>query len=271
MEPSTHVGEPVDPTPDNPEKTPGRGGRRFWVIVLAVLVGIGVYAYAFEKTGVNFDEIQNETRQESLVRILRELAHPELLTYDSVKTALDAEFMSPCPNGGFTPEDPDDSGAHVTITPSCVEPGGDLTLNGFNLDANRGGDIFYVTADGIEIRLGDFQTDVDGTFTETIATRERESDVPQTIRAVTAVRVGSLFNRESVATGDIDSETGEEIYVTSPRISRTSVDTWDKIVETVFLALIATTVGTLIAIPLSFFAARNLMKDIAIPLMALTK
>jgi ABC-type phosphate/phosphonate transport system permease subunit len=266
---TTATDSPPSGPPEKKEKK-GRGAKRFWFIFLSIIVGIAIYAYAFEKTGVNFDEIQDETRQTQLVRILRALAHPDLLTYESVETNLDAQFLSPCPAGSTTLEEPDTSGPYITVAPSCVEPGGDLTVEGFNLDANRRGDILYISNLGIAQRLGDFQTDETGHFSEVVSTRERASDEPQVIRAVTAVTVGSIFNRERVATGEVDPATGDETYVMSPRLSRTSLDTWDKIIETVFLALIATTVGTLVAIPLSFFAARNLMRDIAVPLMALT-
>ncbi|MGD2058877.1 MAG: ABC transporter permease subunit, partial [Anaerolineales bacterium] len=49
------------------------------------------------------------------------------------------------------------------------------------------------------------------------------------------------------------------------KFTSTAKVTWDKIVETVFLALLATTVGTALAIPLSFIAARNLMSEIKSP------
>jgi phosphonate ABC transporter permease subunit PhnE len=54
--------------------------------------------------------------------------------------------------------------------------------------------------------------------------------------------------------------------VGTPRFTKTAQDTWDKIIETVFLALLATTFGTILAIPLSFIAARNLMKPVKSPL-----
>jgi phosphonate ABC transporter permease subunit PhnE len=57
--------------------------------------------------------------------------------------------------------------------------------------------------------------------------------------------------------------------VGSPHLTRTAHDTWDKIVETVFLALLATTFGTFLAIPLSFIAARNLMKPVRSPLASI--
>jgi phosphonate ABC transporter permease subunit PhnE len=79
----------------------------------------------------------------------------------------------------------------------------------------------------------------------TIPKRQVRED-PQAIRATGRVRVGA------------------------PMISREARVTWDKIVETVFMALLATTVGTLLAIPISFFAARNLMSDVKSPLSTIS-
>jgi len=55
----------------------------------------------------------------------------------------------------------------------------------------------------------------------------------------------------------------------SPRLSDNAINTWDRIVETVMLALLATTVGTILAVPLSFLAAKNLMRDVTIPVINL--
>ena len=55
---------------------------------------------------------------------------------------------------------------------------------------------------------------------------------------------------------------GDQIEL-SPRISETTTQTVDKIIDTVFLALVATTAGLTVALPLSFIAARNLMKDVS--------
>lgn len=56
----------------------------------------------------------------------------------------------------------------------------------------------------------------------------------------------------------------------APHFSQTARDTWNKIVETVFLALLATVSGTILAIPLSFIAARNLMKSVKSPLTSIS-
>ncbi|MFV1999591.1 MAG: hypothetical protein ACC654_04425, partial [Acidimicrobiia bacterium] len=56
----------------------------------------------------------------------------------------------------------------------------------------------------------------------------------------------------------------------SPRLSDNALSTWDRIVETVMLALLATTVGTILAVPLSFLAAKNLMRDVMVPVINLS-
>jgi len=273
-------GTPRQPeVPTDGQAPTKRSPWRWLFIVGAILVAVVVYAYAFDKTDVDLDEIQSETRQTQLVRILRSLARPEIFTYETVDTNIDTQFMSPCPDGGFTPPAPDTSGPYIVLEPSCIEPGGSLDLEGFNFPTNTRGDIVFAT-DIIEISLGDFRTDTDGHFVETIATRERSSDQPQTIRAVTELSAGSVWTmpcawlpfctHTSVETGEVDTETGEAITASSPRFSETTRDTWDKIIETVFLALIATTVGTIIAVPLSFMASRNLMKEISVTTTALT-
>ena len=43
-----------------------------------MVFGVIVYAYGFDVTNVNLDEIKSETRQTQLVRVLRALARPAL-------------------------------------------------------------------------------------------------------------------------------------------------------------------------------------------------
>jgi phosphonate ABC transporter permease subunit PhnE len=62
-----------------------------------------------------------------------------------------------------------------------------------------------------------------------------------------------------------DADTGQ---ITG--LSEASKVTLERIVETVFMALMASTIGTIIAIPISFIAARNLMEQVKMPLAGLT-
>ena len=76
---------------------------------------------------------------------------------------------------------------------------------------------------------------------------DRPSDEVQYVRATIRRNVGAL-----------------------PHLTETAYSTWDKIVETVFLALLATVMGTALAIPLSFMAARNLMVSVRSPLASIS-
>ena len=246
---------------------PKRGFKRTILFILAILAGVIVYAYGFETTEVNLDEIKSETRQTQLVRVLRALARPDLLTYERVATPTDAAFYMPCPAGGFTPEEPNPDERNITLEPACVEPGGDITVRGENFSANARGNLVQVNPEGdLEFRLKEFQTDETGSFEIVVSTRERENDQAQTIRAVTRENIGTIFNPVDV---EVEDSRGDLVTVRSPRVSESTKNTWDRIVETVFLAFLATTLGTLLAVPLSFLAARNLMRDISVPMTKL--
>ncbi|MDX1614756.1 MAG: hypothetical protein R3300_10640, partial [Candidatus Promineifilaceae bacterium] len=52
-------------------------------------------------------------------------------------------------------------------------------------------------------------------------------------------------------------------------LSEAAQITIERIIETILMALIASTVGTVLAVPASFLAARNLMEDITSPLAAI--
>ncbi len=63
-----------------------------------------------------------------------------------------------------------------------------------------------------------------------------------------------------------DKDTGEIIFTQLSDAANTTVE---RIIETIFMALIASLVGTALAVPISFFAARNLMEDVSAELAAI--
>ncbi len=212
---------------------------------LAVLFGMIVYAYGFQVTRVNLDETRSERRQQQLVRILRALARPDFLEYERVEVQVNAPFMVPCPEGGFTPPEPDTSKPYMIIEPACANPGDTVIVRGYNFESNSRGPLSFIPPSEVSLPLGILETDGRGFFELEVKVPRRDEDVVQTIRGVTRENVGA------------------------PYLTKTAYDTWDKIVETVFLALLATTLGTLFAVPVSFFAAKNLMRDVKTPLISI--
>ena len=250
----------VDSPPEPEEQgRPRRPWRRTLWIVIGLLAGFIVYAYAFETTEVSLESISDETRQESLFRVLRALGNPEILTYEAVDTATDLDYMVPCPEEGFTPDPIElDGSANFAVDPPCAEPRDQVTVSGTGFVGNTSVNVFFVPPNGTQLRLAQVRTTQDGSFEEVVRLPNRPNEEVQTIRVVSRQTVGSIFDPAMV-----ESEDGD--LVRSPRWSQNAIDTLDKIIETVFLALLATTAGTIIAVPLSFIAAKNLMRDVRIP------
>src|SRR5215207_1487447 len=211
---------------------------------LAVLIVLIVFAYGFEITKIDLEELRSEQRQTSLVRVTRALAQPDIFEFEQDEQKAAAPVYVTCPADGTIPESPapDTSGPYISVTPICAEPGQPVTVEGFNFFPNASGPVRFVPgndpANLVELGNVTALTDANGHFITELELANRPSDEVQFIRATMRRNVGV------------------------PRFTETAKVTWDKIIETVFLALLATTLGTILAIPLSFIAARNLMKPV---------
>jgi len=220
---------------------------RWLFIVGVIVVVIVVYAFGFSVTDVNFETTRDEVRLTQLTRILRALAHPDILEYEQIEQDVDLPFHLPCPPGGAPPISVDTRGAYIVVTPACAGPKETVTIEGFKFLPNTAGPVNFLTQSGAKLQLGSFKTDSRGSFSIKGKLPNRQPiEEAQTIRATARQNVGA------------------------PRISRTGNLVFEKIVETVFLALLATTFGAILAIPLSFLAAQNLMSDIRSPLTSVS-
>ncbi|OGO19818.1 MAG: hypothetical protein A2Z14_06205 [Chloroflexi bacterium RBG_16_48_8] len=208
-------------------------------IGVAVIVILVVYAYGFRVTKVNFKETRSEDRLIVLARILRALAHPDIIEYEQEETDVYLPFFLPCPEVEVVIQKPDKSRPYLTSSVSCGDSKETIFLEGFNFEPGSKGPINFITASDVKLQLGNFEADSEGHFQLDIRlpTRQPVAEA-QTIRATARVNVGA------------------------PKFTETAKATWDKIIETIFLALLATTIGTALAIPVSFLAARNLMTEV---------
>ena len=211
---------------------------------LAVALGLIIFAYAFQVTDVDFGTTRDEIRQTSLTRVLRALAHPDLIEYETSELNVEIPFYLPCPETE-TPSLPENasSNAYITASAACGAAGEMLTVEGFNFESYAQGPLNFITSSGVKKQLETFQADADGYFIYEVEVPNRQPIAEaQAIRATVRTNVGA------------------------PKWSKNAIATWDKIIETIFIALLATTIGTLIAIPTSFVAARNLMVENTSPL-----
>jgi phosphonate ABC transporter permease subunit PhnE len=225
---------------------------RSLAVGLITFLVLAIFAYGFTITNIDFRETRSERRVASLTRILRALAHPKIFDYEYEEVDVEIPFYLGCPEEGVDVPEVDRSGAYILTNVACAEPRETIVVEGFNFQENSSGPINFIgfSADapgGVPIQMTNFQADVQGNFQVEVTLPNRQvKEEPQAIRATGRVRIGA------------------------PSISREAQVTWDKIIETVFMALLATTFGTILAIPISFFAARNLMSDIKTPLSTIS-
>ncbi|MGH2582769.1 MAG: PhnE/PtxC family ABC transporter permease [Anaerolineales bacterium] len=216
---------------------------------LMVIVIVAVYAYGTQVTGVDLSELQSERRQESMLRVIRALFRPDILAYDKEELTLAAPIWVPCPEVMPEAQQPAEEGPRLIISPGCAAPGETVRIEGFDLLANAEGPLRFVPGSDPEqtVSLGrDFvTTDAQGHFEADLVIPARESENVQFIRVTVRQNIGL------------------------PYLTQSAIDTWHKIVETVFMALLATTIGTVLAVPLSFIAARNLMRPVRSPLSSI--
>ena len=216
--------------------------KRSLIIGFTVVIAILVLAYGFQVTEVNFEETRSETRLTQLSRIIRALAHPDILEYERDEVIVEAPVYLPCPEAEPSLPETDTRGPYITLKPYCAGAGESIVVSGGNFLPNSRGPINFIPPSGALLTIGDFIVDSEGNF-------EEEVELP---------------NRQPVADAQIIRVTGRT-NVGAPHLSPVAKATWNKIIETVFLALLATFFGTMIAIPLSFLSARNLMSDVKSP------
>ncbi len=216
----------------NPEKesSPFYGKTKFLFIALAVLA---VYSYGWKVTEIEVGELFSDFH---LVKPLaRELANPDLFTREKKSQTVEKEFFLSQNHRENIPQDIEGANPKLVLSRQSGEISDAVTVRGLNLKPQQSGVLYWVNAIEQEFPLGTFTTDVSGAFQKEIIVPPSARGLRQTVKAVLSWDEGGW------------------------QVSETLSLTIEKMVETVFLALMATTFGVLVALPLSFLGARNLM------------
>jgi phosphonate ABC transporter permease subunit PhnE len=220
---------------------------------VASLLVMVIFAFGFQITKVNLEQLSSKTRQASLIRVARALAKPDFFAFEQEEEIVNTPLYVPCPASGYLPAAPEPTSStslYLVLTPACANPGETIQVEGFNFTDNIAGPLRFVPGNDPNniVTLGreNVKADSKGHFIASMVLPDRPSTDVQYIRASLHRNIGA------------------------PHLTQSARDTWDKIVETVFLALLATVFGTILAIPISFLAARNLMKPVKSPLISIS-
>lgn len=230
-------------------KNENRNGRspKWWKTIVIILAIFLLYAYGLQVTKVNLEEPLRPRRQENLVGLIRSFARPDLLAYETETRRMAVSLHMPCPEE-IKGSQVSIEGRQLLMVPNCATTTQDpITITGSGFLPNAEGLIAWTPIGTTSTRrVAEFKVSADGQLETTFTMPDiRASEEPQTLEVVEVV------DRNIVGLSD------------------TTYEARDKIVETVLMALIASTIGTLISIPLSFIAARNLMKNVKAPLTSI--
>ena len=225
--------------------TPAVRATRTALIAIVLFV---VYAFGVQDTEINLKEPLDDKRQETAIRVLRALARPDFFTYDEITRSMDITIRMPCGDdvkGSQTTL----SERVLTLTPNCAStPQETLKLTGSGFRPRTSGLLRWHPPGTVTTTraITTFRTDEDGNFEVEFTMPDiRPTEDPQRIQV-----------EEKWQTGISGLSTASKI-------------TLEKITETILLALLATTVGTILSIPISFISARNLMEVVGSPLAAI--
>jgi phosphonate transport system permease protein len=198
------------------------------LIILAVL---SLYSYGWKVTEIDLGGLFRDFHL--VTPLVKELAQPDLLTREKETQIVEAGFfLSQKTN---IPQVHEGTNPALVLSRQSGEISDTLTVRGLNMKPEESGTLYWVNAIEQEFPLGTFSTDSSGAFQKDITVPPSARGLRQTVRAVLSWEAGGWKASETLSL------------------------TFDKMVETVFLALMATTLGVLVAVPLSFLGARNLM------------
>jgi len=169
--------------------------------------------------------------------IMGQLLSPELIDRESEMVTVSQVVPVPC--GSVTNPDVPVSGPRIIIDPPCGNTKDKVLVKGYELPKNADLSIRWILPNGGLLSMKNAKTDANGELTETME-----------LRPITAAVDGTA------------AQLSFEITLPEGRIiaSKTLQEVVDAMLVTIFMALIATTIGTIIAIPLSFLAASNITR-----------
>ncbi|MEL7591352.1 MAG: phosphonate ABC transporter, permease protein PhnE [Anaerolineaceae bacterium] len=169
--------------------------------------------------------------------IMGQLLSPELIDRESELITVAQVVSVPC---GIVPN-PEiaDTGPRIVVDPPCGNPKDKVTVKGYGLPANAELSIRWILPTGGLLSVKNAVTDGNGELTEVLE-----------LRPITEGKDG------------VPAQIAFEIKLPEGRIvaSKTLQDVMDAMMVTIFMALIATTIGTIVAVPLSFLGASNITR-----------
>ena len=208
--------------------------RRLARTIFLIAIAVPLYVWSWNATQIDLGTlIQGAPKARP---ILTDLLHPSLFERVEQSESRESSLRVPCV--GDQAQSPVGGDAGLVLSSTCLNARDPLTIQGSGFRPHTQGRLYWQVA-GLQGRLRDerFTTDANGNFSV-------ETDIPPLLA-------------ENPGEHKLLAEAKWEVGGLSP--SEALRVTINKIIETVFLAMMATTFASILAVPLSFLGARNIM------------
>jgi phosphonate transport system permease protein len=203
-------------------------------IIIAVLI-LAAFVVSWRVTEIDFIKLVNNLPNGR--EILLAFMTPDVFTREKTTKTIETAFPIPC--GSALQADIPASGARLVPSVKCADPKVKFTLEGFSLTPNSEVVVRWQMPDGRILTAVQADTDADGHFSAEVESRPiaaTVNGVAAKLAVETLTPVGNLI------------------------ISQAAKDVLEAMFVTFFMALLSTTLATIIAIPVSFLAASNITK-----------
>jgi len=204
--------------------------------VLLIALIIAAFGISYNVTGVNFPRLIRDLPKGG--PLLREFLSPDVFTRETETRTIEIAFPIPCGSASNESVIPSE-GPRLVPSVDCADPRQKFTLEGFDMEPNSEVVIRWDFPDERVMTAIRTQTDENGYFTSEVEARPIAASV------------------DNVAS-QLEVDTNTPVGGIKP--SQALKDVVDLMFVTIFMALLSTTIATIIAAPLSFLAASNITR-----------
>lgn len=207
-----------------------RYGRNAVIALVLVLV----YVYSLSLTEI--EPLKLITGAPNAMPIIGDFLTPDILVRAEATENYVITYPVPC-DAGPTAELPS-AGPRIIPGELCSEPGDVITVEGFGLRPNTDVQLRWLLPEDRRLRSSRTETDANGYFSAEVEVRPivtTSGDDVTRLEAELSWEVGELFPSEAL------------------------MISLAKMTETIYMAFMATTLACLVAVPLSFLGAQNIV------------
>jgi phosphonate transport system permease protein len=206
-------------------------------LILVAIIVIAVYTLGFKTTEFNLRTLI--TGIPNGMVLVQDFFTPDVIIRETIDGHIEFDFPVPC--GSTAEVQIKDQGPRIMPSVSCADVGSNIIIEGIELQEGATVVLYWILQSQPEMRLraakitadsvGNFQTEIE-------------------VRPLVATKDG----QDSKLRAEISHEVG------TIKLSPALLETVDAAVETLLMALIATSLAAFFAAPISFLAAANIMK-----------